>query len=278
MGFFDKILGSNTTKNDVELAKLELKKEKMEQKKEKKAEKENRKNENAQQASSLLEYTRCNIEKFSKEVFTLEEETKSLVEKIKETEKSSLSFGEKRELKKEKNVAVENLQYLYLAKDYFVFLTKMSCGVSLTADQYSLIVNFAPFFEGNKILISDEEESIVGSLKEMGRELLDEIVTSKKTIFTFEGHLRAYEDKINSFVLPDIKSEIESFIKMSGSSETNFAVKKGECPACKYQLEGNLKFCPECGTKIEKKRFCSECGATLNIEVKFCSECGHRVI
>lgn len=50
-----------------------------------------------------------------------------------------------------------------------------------------------------------------------------------------------------------------------------------KCNNCGQQLEDTAKFCPECGTKLEIKRFCMECGAELNPTAKFCMECGTPV-
>ena len=51
------------------------------------------------------------------------------------------------------------------------------------------------------------------------------------------------------------------------------------CPNCKIKLKDNLKFCPECGAKIEqaKPKNCSNCNIQLKIGQKFCTECGSKV-
>ncbi len=51
---------------------------------------------------------------------------------------------------------------------------------------------------------------------------------------------------------------------------------RATCPSCNTPLEGNLKFCPECGTKIQSQAHCTECGAKLNPGAKFCGECGAK--
>ncbi len=52
---------------------------------------------------------------------------------------------------------------------------------------------------------------------------------------------------------------------------------RATCPQCNAPLQANVKFCPECGAKIDVKKHCSECGAELAAEAKFCAECGHKV-
>lgn len=49
------------------------------------------------------------------------------------------------------------------------------------------------------------------------------------------------------------------------------------CNKCNKQVPKNSKFCPECGEKIQDKKFCSECGAQVSANAKFCSECGNKL-
>jgi ribosomal protein L40E len=51
---------------------------------------------------------------------------------------------------------------------------------------------------------------------------------------------------------------------------------KASCPNCNAPLAANAKFCPECGYKLQDKKFCAECGATLTPGAKFCPECGTK--
>lgn len=52
-----------------------------------------------------------------------------------------------------------------------------------------------------------------------------------------------------------------------------------ECPSCGFELSESLKFCPNCGSKVEPPKdqinFCTECGAKVKPEAKFCHECGN---
>lgn len=52
---------------------------------------------------------------------------------------------------------------------------------------------------------------------------------------------------------------------------------RAACPKCNAPLQKNVKFCPECGAKIQDKKHCTECGAELAEGAKFCPECGHKV-
>lgn len=51
---------------------------------------------------------------------------------------------------------------------------------------------------------------------------------------------------------------------------------RATCPQCNAPLEKNVKFCPECGAKIQAAAHCTNCGAKLPQGAKFCAECGHK--
>lgn len=52
---------------------------------------------------------------------------------------------------------------------------------------------------------------------------------------------------------------------------------RATCPNCNAPLTGKVKFCPECGAKIQPQAHCAECGAKLTPGAKFCPECGAKV-
>ncbi|HLE13897.1 MAG TPA: zinc ribbon domain-containing protein [Anaerolineales bacterium] len=51
---------------------------------------------------------------------------------------------------------------------------------------------------------------------------------------------------------------------------------RATCPSCNAPLASNVKFCPECGAKIQPATFCTECGGKLQPGAKFCPECGSK--
>lgn len=53
---------------------------------------------------------------------------------------------------------------------------------------------------------------------------------------------------------------------------------RATCPQCNAPLAANVKFCPECGAKIQVKKHCTECGAQLSPGAKFCPECGTKTV
>lgn len=56
---------------------------------------------------------------------------------------------------------------------------------------------------------------------------------------------------------------------------------KIECSNCGAQIEENIKFCTECGSKMESSEpeglKCPNCSAQLPEGTKFCTECGAKV-
>jgi len=46
-----------------------------------------------------------------------------------------------------------------------------------------------------------------------------------------------------------------------------------KCSKCKFDNPNGMKFCGECGTKLEK--ICPKCNFSNPPEFKFCGECGH---
>ncbi len=47
-----------------------------------------------------------------------------------------------------------------------------------------------------------------------------------------------------------------------------------KCPKCQTENRDDVKFCEECGTRMEIE--CPSCGAKIPLGKKFCGECGHK--
>ena len=78
------------------------------------------------------------------------------------------------------------------------------------------------------------------------------------------------------------REEVWAHAKMSAEdkklSESNWRQTiVAQCPKCEAQLDGNLKFCPECGAKLHPDQHCTECGEPLKDGAKFCGNCGKKV-
>lgn len=76
-------------------------------------------------------------------------------------------------------------------------------------------------------------------------------------------------EKITTDITAD--SEDEALITKVGKNKI-LAV----CPQCNAAITPGAKFCPECGAKLQEKKFCSECGAALTPTARFCPDCGVR--
>ena len=48
-----------------------------------------------------------------------------------------------------------------------------------------------------------------------------------------------------------------------------------QCPKCQFENPEGLKFCVECGNKLEA--ICPKCGFSNSPSFKFCGECGHNL-
>ena len=46
-----------------------------------------------------------------------------------------------------------------------------------------------------------------------------------------------------------------------------------KCPKCEFENREGVKFCEECGAKLEL--ICPGCGSKIPLDRKFCGECGH---
>lgn len=46
------------------------------------------------------------------------------------------------------------------------------------------------------------------------------------------------------------------------------------CPECGTEITGDMKFCTECGRKIDR---CPECDGVITADMKFCPECGRNL-
>lgn len=264
-----------------------------------KVEDELTKKQNREQTSGYCKYIKTNLVRISKMIADLENETKTLIEQIQANKGVKLSFREKGDFRKTKEKANKNLEYLYLVRDFFTALAKNASGLILKNEELMLVTKFAPYFDGVPVLDVDDDEdsddSVLGAFKEVGQELKEAFISSKKgsNHFDFDEYLYRYSEKIEEYIMPDIDSAIESFNSVMAAqeatatsvAETPVAVASAasseeiECPNCHTKLAVNAKFCPECGNKVGAKKpaFCTECGEPINPGSKFCSSCGTKI-
>ena len=273
-----------------------------------KVESELTKKQNREQTSGYCNYIKSNLVRICKQIADLENETKALIGEVSALKGVKLSFKEKGALRKTKEKTESNLKYLYLARDFFTALAKNASGLILSNEELDLVIKFAPFFDGVPVLDiyedDDSDDSVLGAFKEVGQELKEAFISSKKGSkkFDFDEYLYRYDEKIDDFVMPDVNSAIENFKSTMATQEapvapanpavapsaapavaapvaTNTTTEEIECPNCGTKLGANSKFCLECGCKIEIKKsaFCIECGEALAPGAKFCASCGTKV-
>lgn len=299
MGLFGKFLGA--TKNDAKVAKYEYKKAKLESKERKKEAARNEKQgqiKSIQEGAQLsLNYAKNNYESMCEKVSFLYNETSELITVINDLKSRKLSRDEKKQLVEAQVEALGKLEYLYLAKDYFIFLTRLANGMALKNEQMLLLVKFGAFFDGVDVLSDEDNEdvddSFLADLKEIGRDFKEIFVSSKKQLSDF--NLRDYVeekycDEIDDLKLPEIETALDAFEKIAYKENTSKVEeptrdthqesrKTVECPNCHCSLPETAKFCPKCGTKIEPQgpAFCMECGSSLRPGAKFCPKCGAKI-
>lgn len=292
MGLFNKIIGNGASKNDVKVAKLELEKEKLEHKRAGLEGKDLANRASMEEAKNYLNYAIKKYSLFSKDVNSLVESTNKLLAFIKSKENEKLGFKEKGEARKKKEEASNNIKYLYMIREFFGILTKMGHGLSLKTNDYLFVIKFAPYFEGKKVLDEfdddDYDDSIAGEFKSMWGEIKEEFVGKKKEVskFSFEDYLENYYDEIDKLVMPSLTETLAGFeesvnektVAQPTKTENSLTTGICNCSNCGASINEGIKFCPECGNKVEaaKPAFCVKCGTEIKPEVKFCPECGHK--
>lgn len=263
-----------------------------------KVEDELTKKQDREQTSGYCKYIKTNLARVSKQISELESETKVLIEQIQAKKGVKLSFREKGDFRKTKDKANKNLEYLYLIRDFFTALAKNASGLVLKNEELMLVTRFAPYFDGVPVFdidYEDSDDSILGEFKEIGQELKETFISSKKdpNHFDFSEYLHRYSEKIEEYIMPDIDIAIVSFNSAMAAQETTATPIEEtpiagassapseaiECSNCHAKLDANAKFCPECGNKIEAKKpaFCTECGEPIKPGSKFCPGCGTKI-
>lgn len=89
------------------------------------------------------------------------------------------------------------------------------------------------------------------------------------------------ELKFTQKKLQTMKAEIQAAqtIKAEQEQKEQEQVKGRTCPNCETLNPEGVKFCQECGAKLNlsTKIKCLECGAEFPIGTRFCGECGRQI-
>ena len=83
------------------------------------------------------------------------------------------------------------LKYLYLSKDFLLFMSKYAIGIDLNEDQSTLIIKFSRYFDGIQVIEveengedyddEDEDDSVAGMFKEVTKEFKEVFYKSKSS-------------------------------------------------------------------------------------------------
>lgn len=301
-GVVNQAVGNGTSKDDVRLAKLELKKIKAEGKNLKLQANGNYYGANT--VDAFFAYTKNSYSSIRKDVISLKQECIALLSSIQRLTNLLSSASYNYNQREARSTLQDNLyqaknkfSYLYLAKDYFIILTKFASGIPLTQEQGSLVFEVAPFFDGVLVLnqpadTTKPDNSLLGSFKEVGNELKESFVgASTQKTFSLSEYLRVnYSDKISQLTLPDIDDALKRFERAIGYTDnelvTQFRIdsvrqdsNEFECSNCHSLVSKDTKYCPRCGSKIQVQQsfFCTECGSEIKPGERFCKRCGNKV-
>ena len=137
--------------------------------------------------------------------------------------------------------------------------------------------------------ISSEKSAIADIYKQLGERIYEKYASGAyqdadmAELFTAVDARRANiaeaEDKIKA-----IKAENEAKAQTVAQPAEQAAPAGAVCPGCGAAVAEGVKFCNQCGTRVEvsvpaaeAKKFCSSCGAEAVSGVKFCSQCGAKI-
>ncbi len=285
MGLFRVIKGIKTTKNDVQVAKYELEKVKLKHE-------DKKQEENDESMYRMGLHAKENGDLYISAVTPLLKETTALIDEIKGRELHGVKPKERGNLSDLKDKATENLKYLYLAKECMSLLDRASAGIKLSNYQSQLISKFSPFFDGRKVLSTDDSDeaedfSTWSEIKDGIRELKNDFFSSgtatKPVGFSFDESLEAYADEIAALKIPDFDALFQKFEPKTKKNEYHQEKETTPvsgtivCSKCSFVAPAGSKFCPSCGAKFEEKRYCTNCGEKLMSGAKFCAKCGTKV-
>lgn len=211
------------------------------------------KQKNRAQTSQYCDYVKNNFSRIYKLLSDLHNETENLISKIVSLNGTKLSFKEKGDLRRNKEKAYENLEYLYLSRDFFLLLSKNANGIALQDKELQLVLNFIPYFDGTPVLNVDDDDSAINAVKGFISSFGN---FSKIRHFDFDDYLYRYDEMLHDYVMPDLYGAIESFKNAISTLELS-----------SNAMQPKVILCPYCGAKLNTIGFsgeCEYCGASLN--------------
>ena len=265
-----------------------------------------------EEAKGYIEYTRMNINHICDIINKLKFQTIELIETYKKAkaQKFGLVFKGK-EGKKNKELAEQNIKYLYLIKDYFITLSKLHSGIKLKTQQSELIIKVAPFFDGKDILSEGEDEieeyerkrGILDSFNKMEVMLREKFLTNKSELpLDLNSYLEDnYSKDIENLIIPDIDNAILTFKNIFAMKNEPYILEPINNEKVNTSNQDNYKNETQNVTPIinifngmpsqaqekivkedneiiinDDKVICQNCNAKINKSAKFCPECGNK--
>lgn len=271
MGILSKVVRNvtGTNKNDLKSKQLDYKMEKMKQKNEKE-EKED------EMILNVANHIVDNPDLYISKIEELIEDSNARIARIEELKSQKTSLGEKMEIKKAKEIVMNNLGYLYISQEFLMLIERRINGVSLDKPQRRFIMDFLPFFDGRKVL--EEDETIMGTILSIKSDILGHK-------YDFKTLLENNHSQIDSLIVPDFKlifDKIRNSNKVELKNDDSKSLVEEDtyhCPNCSFLIPSGAKFCPSCGNMVAKQNqeFCTNCGEKIKPGDKFCAKCGTKI-
>ena len=124
--------------------------------------------------------------------------------------------------------------------------------------------------ETSQNLLKDKENSIgaTQSLVNSGNSFAESSLNNGEN---FAAHSQDNEDSLNEKA-SDLGNTGDEFVKSDHSMDIE---EKIICPNCNSELSPKVKFCTQCGYKLNLK--CPSCGSEIHENDKFCTSCGFKL-
>jgi hypothetical protein len=162
----------------------------------------------------------------------------------------------------------------YVPKGGFVMANDLFGGLNGLMKGFT---NFMPQDDPNVKLmnaqseINDLQSQVTAIYAEIGKQVISQGTVQFPEL---EGRLKLVQTNLTSAQVKykAVKAEIEQKEK-----EKLRADEQCTCANCGYRNPEGVKFCQECGSKLQVSTQCPKCGAKLVSGVRFCGECGTRL-
>lgn len=124
--------------------------------------------------------------------------------------------------------------------------------------------------------INSEKTAISESFRKIGEYYYERYTSMHK----FDSEVSEFLSSIdaNNAAILELEAQVK-FLKEETAPEVS--ADSVICPSCGKANISGIKFCSECGAKLEaaipQTRICPSCGAAVAEGVKFCGECGEKM-